>query len=109
QNKLVEAGLPTIGVERKRRYFSPGAVLQIRQSLKTGLYSSVLVQQTNDLWQIVPALFGMRQIRLVTISHSFLGISKRDFLHRLLYGRINHLIALTELHKKNLAKRLPVE
>ena len=49
QNKLVEAGLPTIGVSRSNRYFAPKAVRTYRNALRSGRYSSVLVQQLNDL------------------------------------------------------------
>jgi glycosyltransferase involved in cell wall biosynthesis len=108
QNKLVEAGLPTIGVAKHRRYWQPHIVRVIRQALKTGQYSVVLVQQTFDLWQVVPALWRMPKIRLVCISHSFLGVSKRDFLHQLLYGRCDVVVALNENHRRNLLQRLPL-
>jgi len=109
QNKLVEAGLSTIGVQRKHKYFAPSVIRVIRKALKTGNYSTVLVQQTNDLWQVVPALIGMKQIRLVCVSHSFLGISKKDFLHSILYGRCDRVVALNENHRRNLIQRLPVK
>jgi glycosyltransferase involved in cell wall biosynthesis len=108
QKKLNEEGLPTITVQRHNKYVAPNVVHVLREALQTGKFSSVLVQQMNDLWQIVPALFGMKDVRLVAISHTFIGISKKDFLHRRIYGRLNHLIALTELHKENLLHSLPV-
>jgi glycosyltransferase involved in cell wall biosynthesis len=108
QNKLVEAGLATIGVEKKRRYWAPQAFKAVRQALKTGQFSTVLVQQTFDLWQVVPAMWGMKNIRLVCVSHSFLGVSKRDFLHKLLYGRCDVVVALNENHRRNLLQRLPL-
>lgn len=109
QNKLVEAGLPTVGVERKNKYVAFNVIRAIRKTLKAGNFSTVLVQQTNDLWQVVPALWGMKNIRLVCVSHSFLGISKKDFLHTLLYGRCNSVVALNENHRRNLIQRLPVK
>lgn len=109
QNKLVEKGLPTIGVEKKRRYWAPEVYKAVRQALKTGQYDTVLVQQTFDLWQVVPALRGMKHIRLICVSHSFLGVSKRDYLHKLLYGRCNVVVALNENHKRNLLLTLPID
>jgi glycosyltransferase involved in cell wall biosynthesis len=108
QNKLEQAGLKTLGATRKNKYFSPNVIGIIRAALKTGAYSSVLVQQMNDLWQVVPAIWGMRQVKLVAISHTLVGVSKRDILHSLIYSRLNHLVALTDVHKQNLLKALPV-
>ena len=109
QNKLREAGLDTIAVERTSKYLCVTCIRTLRRALRTGKYSAVLVEQMNELWQVVPALVGMNDIRLVGISHTFLGISKKDLLHRWLYRRMNYLIALTEIHKTNLLANLPVE
>jgi glycosyltransferase involved in cell wall biosynthesis len=109
QNKLVEAGLPTIGAFRRHKYFAPSVIKTVRTALKTGRYSVVLIQQTSDIWQVVPALWKMPEIKLVVISHSFLVISKRDWLHGILYGRVNSMIALSEIHKRNLLQWLPVK
>lgn len=108
EKNLNRADLETIPLMRKSKYFCPQSVRTIRRALKTGKYSAVLVEQLNELWQVVPALWRMRNIRLVGISHTFLGISKKDFLHGILYGRMNSLIALTEIHKQNLLDNLPV-
>lgn len=108
ETKLKQAGLDCITVDRKSKYFDWKAVRVIRRALKTGRYSAVLVEQMNELWQVVPALWRLRDIRLVGISHTFLGIQKKDFGHRLLYKRMDCLIALTEIHKQNLLKSLPV-
>jgi glycosyltransferase involved in cell wall biosynthesis len=109
QNKLVEAGLPTIGVDRGNKYFAPKAVKAFWTAIHSGQYSSVLVQQLNDLWQIVPAMWGKPDMKLVAISHSLVGISKRDPMHAWLYARIDHLVALTDIHKQNLSQCLPIK
>ncbi|MGZ3723927.1 MAG: glycosyltransferase family 4 protein [Bdellovibrionales bacterium] len=108
EKNLHASGLETIPLMRKSKYFCPESIITIRRALKTGLYSAVLIEQMNELWQVVPAMWGMKDIRLVGISHTFLGISKKDFLHRILYQRMNSLIALTEIHKQNLLANLPV-
>lgn len=105
---LKKEGLNTISLHRGNKYICPNGIRIIRQALKTGLYSAVLIEQMNELWQAVPALIGFKQIRLVGISHTFLALSKKDFLHRWLYQRMNSLIALTEIHKQNLLEKLPV-
>lgn len=109
QKNLEREGLDTLPVERSSRYFCPRSVRALRRALKTGRYSAVLVEQMSELWQVVPALWNMKHIRLVGISHTFLGISKKDWLHRLLYQRMDSLVALTEIHKQNLLTNLPVK
>jgi glycosyltransferase involved in cell wall biosynthesis len=108
EKNLLKSGLDTIPLVRRSKYFCPRSIRTIRRALKSGRYSAVLVEQLNELWQVVPALWGMKDIRLVGISHTFLGISKKDLVHGILYRRMNSLIALTEIHKQNLLSNLPV-
>ncbi len=107
-NRLKQSELDVVPLNRKNRYFSPQTILVLRRMLQSGRYSSVLIELMNELWQVVPAMTGMRDIRLVGISHTFLGVTKRDHLHRWLYGRMDCVIALTEIHKQNLLECLPV-
>lgn len=107
--KLKEVGLPTLAIQRKNKYFCPKTIRTLRRALKSGRFSAVLVEQMNELWQVVPAMWGLKDIRLVGISHTLVGVTKRDLLHRWLYGRVNHLVALTEIHKRNLLAQLPVK
>src|SRR6185437_5348619 len=93
ERKLRDAGLNVITVQRKNKYFCWSTFRVLRRALKSGRYSTVLAEQMNELWQIVPALFRLPQIQLVGISHTFLGLSKKDSGHRYLYGRVNCLIA----------------
>ena len=106
--RLCEAGLDVLPTQRRHRYFCPATVHLLRQAVKSGRYSTVLVEQMNELWRVVPALIGAREIRLVGISHTFLGICKKDWLHGWLYRRMDSLIALTEIHRQNLLDKLPI-
>lgn len=106
--RLNAEGLPTLEVQPRGKYLSWSAVRVFRRSLKSGDYNTVLVQQLRDLWYVVPALRGLKSIKLVGIAHTFVGIHKRDWLHRLLYRRLTRLVALTSIHKKNLLDHLPL-
>lgn len=105
---LQSAGLPALAVRRRHKYFSWSAISTLRRELRTGGQQSVLIHQLGDLWQVVPALIGHPEVRLVAIAHTFVGVRKRDLLHRLLYGRVDCLIALTERHRRNLVAHLPI-
>ena len=47
-------------------------------------------------------------MKVVGYSHSFIAVNKNDFLHRWLYRRLDVLVALTDLHMKNLLQHLPI-
>lgn len=106
--RLTDLNLPVLFVVRKNKYVSPSVVRTLRTELLDGDYSAVLVEQLNELWQVVPAVRGLKNIQLVGISHTLVGVSKKDLLHRYLYSRVNQLIALTSIHKRNLVDNLPI-
>lgn len=108
-HKLRDNGLDTVALKPKRKYFCFRTIGDFRRELKSGNYGSVLIQQLTDLWHVVPALAGLKNINLVGVSHTFVGISKKDLLHRWIYARVNHMIVLTETHKKNLLANLPLK
>src|SRR5882757_4033799 len=58
ETHLRKAGLDTLPVKRKHLYLSAESVRTLRTALKSGRYSSVLIEQMNELWQVVPALWG---------------------------------------------------
>src|SRR6185312_9591541 len=99
--KLQNSGLEVLPVRRGNKYFSPSTVRRLRQAVRSGRYGAVLVEQLNELWQVVPAMWGGSPLRLVGISHTLLGVKKKDPMHRHLYGRLDHLVALTEIHRRN--------
>ncbi|MNK22792.1 Mannosylfructose-phosphate synthase [compost metagenome] len=91
----------------KKSYFS--RALALRKILKGSQIRVVLVQQLHDLWYLRLALIGLdHPPRIVGLSHTFVGLSKKDFMHKWIYSSLSKLICLTEVHKKNLLKYLPV-
>lgn len=108
-HKMQDHGLETLALRPKRKYFCFRTISAFRREIKDGNYGSVLIQQLTDLWHVAPAVIGLTNVNLVGVSHTFVGISKKDFLHRWIYSRINHMIVLTETHKKNLLANLPLK
>lgn len=106
EKRLRERGL-ALEISPSRHPLSPAARRRFRDLLSRG-FSTVLVQRLGDLWLILPALKRFPATKLVGISHTFVGVSKKDFLHRLQYRRMNALVALTNLHRDNLLAHLPV-
>ncbi len=101
-------GLPVLTVEESR-YFSPSMTLQIRRFVSDRDVDSIFVHHLRDLWLLRPALVGKSQVAVIGFAHMFIeNIRKTDPLHRWLYSRLEKLVALTELQKKELLKCLPM-
>jgi D-inositol-3-phosphate glycosyltransferase len=108
QQELADKKLPYLTI-RARKYFAPFGTLQLRRILRKFQISRVLIQQLSDLWVLMPAVFGMPQVELIGVSHSFLQVDKKDFWHRRIYRRLNRLVCLTELQRKNLLQHLAID
>lgn len=89
--------LPAQGFFRQRR--------RLAAFLRDHPKAPVLCQHLRDLWKIVPLVYFHKN-KIIGLSHSFLGISKKDPWHTLLYRRLDRLVCLTPLHKKNLEENL---
>ena len=98
----------TLGVHSRFK-FAMSRFLTFRRYLRLEKPHIVLVQHLSDLWLVVPGLIGFSGIRVVGLSHTFLGVSKKDWGHSFLYKRLARLIALTPKHRENLLANLPLQ
>lgn len=105
--QLKKQGLPFVSVH-SRKYFSLSTVRTLRKIFREISIKNVIVQTLADLWHVVPALRGHSRIKLIGISHTFLKVRKKDFLHRLLYQRVDTLVCLTQSHRENLIANLAI-
>jgi glycosyltransferase involved in cell wall biosynthesis len=48
-------------------------------------------------------------LQLVSFLHSMIRYSKKDFIHRYLYSKINKFVAFSEIQKKNSCEYLPID
>lgn len=90
-------------------YFHPVSILKTSLIIRKNKYSIVHTHASKDLWVIVPALYLLRSTTLLFFTkHIGSGIVKKDFLHRLLYERINKLFAISSEIRENLLQTCPV-
>lgn len=83
---------------------------RLRAILSSDNYETIHTHLSHDLWKIVPALrFPSRSARLFLTKHIASGVSKKDILHRLLYSRVNKIIAVSEFIKKNVLETCPID
>ncbi|MFK8139000.1 MAG: glycosyltransferase family 4 protein [Bdellovibrionales bacterium] len=93
----------------KAKYFNPSVSLKIRKAVLEENIGSIYVHHLRDLWVVVPAIYGLKDVKLVGFAQMFLkDVNKKDYLHSLLYGRLRYLISLTDIQKEALKNCLPI-
>jgi glycosyltransferase involved in cell wall biosynthesis len=98
--------LPTVTVQNNRGLFN---FFKIRNFIQSRGIKTVLVQLLKDLHLVSLSVMNQSDVKILAISHSFIGVSKKDFIHCWSYGRLQKLICLTDLHKQNLLQNLPLQ
>ena len=107
-DRLVREGIPRLAVKGEG-YISPGSVLAIRDFAGKHRVRLVHTHYSRDLWRVVPAIAPMREIAHVHTRHIRSGVVKRDFLHRLLFRRVDGWIVTSEDGRVNLLDTHPVD
>ncbi len=103
-----EIGVPVINYGAKG-YFNPVETIKLSRIIKFGNYNLVHTHASKDLWHLVPALkFANSQIPLFLTKHVGSFISKKDFLHKLLYKRVTTAFAISTIIKNNLLETTPL-
>jgi glycosyltransferase involved in cell wall biosynthesis len=106
--KLVNSGCEVLKCE-PGIFKALSSIIQVRRFLKSHKVSTILVQQLRDLFCVRLASSGHSNNKIVGISHTFLGVFKKDLYHKWIYGKVQELIALTETHRNNLIDHLAIE
>ncbi len=110
ENDLREFGLETYPFNLFG-YFHPLAMRGLHRFVEQKSVNIIHSHFSRDLWTIVPALAlgqGTNQIPLILTKHIGTGRAKRDWLHRLIYKRVNFLIAISEVIRQNLIATHPI-
>ncbi len=89
-------------------YFAPDFTLKLRRLVIDKQFDVVILQNLRDLWIVSPALCKIKNVKLVGFAQMLLGIKKTDWLHRLVYTRLDHLLTLTDWQIQALMPYLPV-
>lgn len=87
----------------------PFTILKLTSILRRGKYDLIHTQASKDLWILVPALKILyRNTPLILTKQVGSFIIKKDFLHKMLYNRLNYAFAISEVIKKNLIETTPL-
>jgi glycosyltransferase involved in cell wall biosynthesis len=90
-------------------YFHPFEIKKIAGLIKQNKYDIIHSGASKDLWLIVPALkISSLKTPLLLSKHMGSYIVKKDFLHKLIYSRVNYALAISNVIAKNLADTTPL-
>ena len=92
-----------------KNYVSPNSTWALRQKIIEWRIQAIFLHSLKDVWLVAPALWGLHHLKLFGFARMFLkNVSKKDLGHRLVYSRLDHIIALSEIQKLHLIECLPV-
>jgi glycosyltransferase involved in cell wall biosynthesis len=110
ENDFRESGVETYPF-RLFGYFDPIAMRGLHRFFLHKSVNIIHSHFSRDLWTIVPALAlgkGTGKISLILTKHIGTGRAKRDWPHRLIYKRVDYLIAISEVIRQNLIATHPI-
>lgn len=96
-----ETGLSVTTIKIKG-YFNPQATLSLRKIIREEKIDVVHLHFSKDTWWVIPALYFSPLPVVLLTKHLESGVSKKDVLHRLLNRRLDRVIAVSKMVKKNL-------
>lgn len=86
-----------------------GAALRIAARLRRESWELIHTHLSGDLGALVPGIYlGRWPGRLLLTKRMGSAISKKDFLHRLLYRRVDKIFAISEYIRRNVLDTCPV-
>lgn len=102
-----KAGLNCYSVFSK--YPGPKSIKAIIALIKKNNYNVIHSEASKDLWYLVPALkLAFKKTPLLLTKHVGSGVVKKDLLHRILYGRVDTALAISEVIRANLIETTPL-
>ncbi|MDZ7362529.1 MAG: glycosyltransferase [candidate division KSB1 bacterium] len=89
-------------------YLHPCAIRRLAQWLDEKEVDVVHSHYSRDLWTLVPALQLYRRVPLILTKHIGTQKPKRDALHRWIYRHVDHIVAISEVIRRNILATHPI-
>lgn len=89
------------------KYIDVGAALKIRSLIRQKATTLVHAHHSADLGLIAPALWGMKDARLLFSNYMRIPSPKKDLYHRMEYGRVWRILVASEELERNAVENLP--
>jgi glycosyltransferase involved in cell wall biosynthesis len=107
ERDLQERGFMPLRI-RLGGYFHPFGINKLAQWVDENGVDLVHSHFSRDLWTIVPALRRHGRVPLILTKHIGTQKPKRDWLHRRIYRRVDHVVAISEVIRQNLLDTHPL-
>jgi len=90
-------------------YFHPFKIIELAKIIKNNSYNIINTQFSKDLWILVPSLnyIGL-DFPLILTKRMESSVMKKDFMHKWLYKRVNYVLAISNVIKKNVIETCPI-
>lgn len=95
---------------KSNAYFDLKSIFQLKRFLIQNDIDLIHTQFSRDLWTISPALMLIKKkIPLVFTKQLGSFVKKKDFLHKLIYKKVDKAIAISRVIKQNLIETTPLD
>lgn len=91
-----------------RGYFDPFAISKLAGFIRDRQIDLIHSHYSKDLWTIVPAVRFAKRVPVILMKHIGTRFPKKDFLHQRIYREVSHIIANSEVIKRNLIATHPI-
>ena len=92
---------------RPRDHFDFGMRREVKRLVSEGV-NIIHTHQTTLLGSLSPWLWSERQVGLFASRHILNGHDKRDLYHRMIYGRLDGLLVMSQMLRKNVLASHPI-
>lgn len=89
-------------------YVAPGGIKSLHQIIKQRNIDVIHCHYSKDLWTIVPAKQGLKNVKVVLSKHVGTARSKKDPFHKWLYGHVDHITAVSRMIYHNILQTHPI-
>lgn len=105
--KTLEAAVPLLTLQWKNSNIA-GNIFRFKKIIRSFCPDIIHTQLSHDLWTLSPALSKRYGVKLILSRRMASGICKKDFLHKLLYKRIDLLLCVSTFIRDNVIKTTPI-
>lgn len=105
--KSIEAAVPLLTLQWKNSCII-GNIFRLKKIIRNFCPEIIHTQLSHDLWTLSPALSKRSGVKLILSRRMASGISKKDFLHKLLYKKIDLLLCVSTFIRDNVIKTTPI-
>ena len=107
EKKLKENNLKSLTLTGKD-YFSLANIRKLRKYIVDHNIEVIFVHRLKDLWLTYWVKRKFPHVKVIGFTQMFVDYPKKGFFHKLVYGKLDQMITLTNLQRDHLLNMLPI-